>query len=143
MPSRIENEAAFESILDKLAQGLDSKDRLRANKAGAKVFKDNLRQATPKSDTVYEHGTPHLRDAIVEEEFPTGRVEVGFSAKSGRGYIARFQNDGWVATDRNGKKHKQVPGKHFWEKAELESKGKIQEAVSDSLKESIRRKVGK
>ncbi|MHC3377755.1 HK97 gp10 family phage protein [Ligilactobacillus equi] len=143
MASRVENESSFDAILDRLAQGLSLEDKTIANKAGADIFKNNLKKATPKSDTVYKHGTPHLRDAIVEEVAPTGRVEVGFSAESERGHIARFQNDGWVATDRNGKRHKQVPGKHFWEKAEIESKGKIGEVVKKSLERSIQRKVGR
>ena len=143
MVSKIENEESFETILDRLANGLSLDEKIIANKAGAEIFKKALHDATPRSDTVYKQGTPHLQDAIVEEISPTGRVEVGFSGESKRGYIARFQNDGWLATDRNGKKHKQVSGKHFWEKAEHASKGKIQEAVKQSLEVAIARKVGK
>lgn len=143
MASSIENEASFEAVLDRLSQGLTLAEITKANKAGADVFRDNLKEATPRSDTIYKDSTPHLKDAIVEEISPSGRVEVGFSAKSQRGYIARFQNDGWVATDRNGRRHSKVPGKHFWEKAEVASKGKVQEAVKKSLEESIARKVGR
>ena len=143
MASKIENEAAFELVLDRLATGLSLEERVAANKAGADVFKQALHDATPRSDTVYTKGTVHLQDAIVEEIAPSGRVEVGFSAKSQRGYIARFQNDGWVATDHNGKRHKQVPGKHFWEQAEHTSKGRVQEAVKKSLKATLDRKVGR
>ena len=142
MANTIENEASFEAFLDRLADGLSIGDKIATNKAGADVFKQALHDATPRSDTVYKRGTVHLQDAIVEEVSPSGRVEVGFSAKSQRGHIARFQNDGWVATDRNGKRHKQVPGKHFWEKAEHASKGRIQEAVKHSLEKAIARKVG-
>lgn len=143
MVSKIENEESFEAILDRLASGLSLDEKIAANKAGAEVFKKALHDATPRSDTVYKDKTVHLQDAIIEEVSPNGRVEVGFSSESKRGHIARFQNDGWLATDRNGKKHKQVPGKYFWEKAEHASKGKIQEAVKQSLEATIARKVGK
>ena len=70
-----------------------------------------------------------------------GRVDVGYSDESKRGYIARFQNDGWIATDRNGYSHKHVPGKHFWEAAEVSSKDRIQEAIRQSLEDAFARKV--
>ena len=98
MANTIENEASFEAFLDRLADGLSIEDKIAANKAGADVFKQALHDATPRSDTVYKRGTVHLQDAIVEEVSPSGRVEVGFSAKSQRGHIARFQNDGLTAT---------------------------------------------
>lgn len=143
MAKSVENEGNFEAVLSRLAQGLTIDDKLKANKSGADIFKKNLKAATPRSDTEYKGKTPHIQDAIVEECYPDGRVEVGFSSESSRGYIARFQNDGWIATDRNGKSHKHVPGKYFWEQAEHASRGKIQEAVKQSLKSTIDRKVGK
>lgn len=137
----IGHEESFEGVLTRLAEGLTLEDRKRANKAGADIFAAELKAKTPRSDRIYHDGTPHIQDAVLVITEPSGRVDVGYSDESKRGYIARFQNDGWIVTDRNGYSHKHVPGKHFWEAAELASKDRIQEAIRQSLEDAFARKV--
>lgn len=139
MSSSIENEEHFDHILDSLASGFSRSERLKANKAGAKKFEEIMKPKVPY-DPHRKKGT-HLRDTLVTVEKENGDTETGFTAKGHKGYIARFQNDGWDATDRNGQTHKHVPGKHFWEESQAEAKGKVIEAVKDVVVEEMDRKV--
>ena len=146
MTKEIRNAATFEHILDEMASGFGRDARLEANKAGADEFIKIMKPKVPVCELRNVHGhaeKTHLRDSLVEVEHPNGTVSTGFTAKDEKGYVGRLQNDGWDATDRNGRKHKHVPGKHFWEDTQREAKGKVGQAVVKHVKSAMDEKVGK
>ena len=110
----VKNAEEFERILDSLAEGIGHDERVLANKVGAEAFKKIMQPKVPVSTKTFTGKTVHLRDSLVTEQHPNGSVAVGFTAKGHKGYIGRFQNDGWDVRDRNGVQHSHVPGKHFW-----------------------------
>lgn len=140
MANKIENEAEFDRILDELADGFGREERFKANEAGAKVFRHILKPKVPYS-VLRKSEKVHLRDSLITEPHANGSVDVGFTKKGAKGYIGRFQNDGWDVVDRKGKRHSHVAGKHFWEESEREAKGKVGAAVAHELKKSMDRKV--
>ena len=140
MANKIENEAEFDKILDNMSSGFSHEERFGANKAGAKVFHRILKPKVPYS-VLRKNEKVHLRDSLINEEHANGSVDVGFTKKGAKGYIGRFQNDGWDVVDRKGKQHSHVAGKHFWEEAESEAKGKVGAAVAKELKKSMDQKV--
>ncbi|MBE1727402.1 phage tail protein [Lactobacillus plantarum] len=146
MAKEVRNVDAFEHILDEMASGFGRDARRDANKAGADEFIKVMKPKIPEGALRNVHGSAekvHLRDSLIEDEHPNGSVSVGFTAKGQKGYIGRFQNDGWDATDRNGGKHKHVTGKHFWESSQSEARGKVGMAVARQLKSDMDKKVGK
>ncbi|MDN7145268.1 phage tail protein [Liquorilactobacillus mali] len=139
MANEVKNSDSFERILDDLAQGFGTSERLAANTAGADVFVSIMKPKVPKRSGVDEK--IHLRDALIKVPHANGSVDVGFSSKSDKGYIGRFQNDGWTVKDKTGKIHSHVPGKHFWEETQNEAKGKVGQAVAEVLKAEMNKKV--
>ncbi|TLQ03647.1 phage tail protein [Pediococcus stilesii] len=141
MPNEIKNADSFESTLDALAEGFGRKERFEANEAGAEKFKSIMKPKVPVSVRVRKGEHVHLRDSLVTDEHANGAVDIGFTAKGQKGYIARFQNDGWDVKDRNGKNHSHIEGKHFWEETQREAKGEVGKTVINSLRKSMDRKV--
>lgn len=139
MPREVKNAEGFEHVLDSLANGFGRVEKLNANEAGANVFIKIMKPKIPERNNVHEE--IHLKDALIKETRPNGSVNVGFSSKSNKGYIGRFQNDGWNVRDRNGQNHSHVAGKHFWELTQSEAKGKVGQAVANKLKETMNKKV--
>ncbi|HIW90010.1 MAG TPA: phage tail protein [Candidatus Ligilactobacillus excrementipullorum] len=140
MPNEIKNEEEFDRILDNLADGFGREERFKANQAGAEVFKRIMKPKVPYS-VLRKNEKVHLRDSLITEEHANGSVDVGFTKKGAKGYIGRFQNDGWDVVDRNGQQHSHVAGKHFWEETQQEARGKVGTAVAAQLKRSMDRKV--
>lgn len=141
MANEIKNEDSFDHILDNLAQGFGHADKVLANEAGAKVFVETMKPNIRKSNHLRKGEKVHLRDALLQVPKPNGSVHIGFTSASNKGYIGRFQNDGWTPKDRNGDTHTPVPGQHFWEKTQVEAKGVTSAAIAKVLKTSMDRKV--
>ncbi|MCG0678435.1 Phage head-tail joining protein [Lactiplantibacillus plantarum] len=146
MANEIKHADSFEHILDTMAEGFGREEKLKANAAGADQFIKIMKPKIPLGKLRKVHGhaeKAHLRDSLIAVDHPNGSVNVGFTAKDEKGYIARFQNDGWDVVDRNGSKHGHVSGKHFWETTQREAKGQVGKAVVEQLKTAMDKKVGK
>lgn len=141
MANEIKNEASFDHILDNLAQGFGHMEKIAANEAGAETFAQIMKPKIPESTKLRKGEKVHLRDALLKVEQPNGAVNVGFTSESNKGYIGRFQNDGWTPKDKSGKTYVPVVGKHFWEATQREAKGKVGAAVSSVIKQELDRKV--
>ncbi|MFT8406643.1 phage tail protein [Liquorilactobacillus nagelii] len=142
MAKEVKNAESFEKILDTLASGFGREEKLKADNAGADVFVKIMKPKIPESTKLRKNEHVHLRDSLIKVEHPNGSVSVGFTAKGEKGYIGRFQNDGWTVKDRNGQSHSTIVGKHFWESTQTEAKGKVGTAVAKQLKKAMDKKVG-
>ncbi|MFC6170356.1 phage tail protein [Loigolactobacillus jiayinensis] len=142
MASKIGNEESFDMILDNLAKGIGPAEKLAANLAGAEIFIQTMKPKIPESDHLRKGEKRHLRDSLVKDEKENGAVVVGFTADENKGYIGRFQNDGWTPKDKAGKTYPRVSGAHFWEATQREAKGKVQAAVAAALKAELAKKAG-
>ncbi|UVW17998.1 phage tail protein [Levilactobacillus brevis] len=145
MASQISNEASFDQLLDNLADGFGREERFQANEAGAKEFVRIMKPKVPYRFNLRKGETAHLRDSLINVEHANGSVDVGFTNKSMKGYIARIINDGWTPKPPGGRAKKSnyepVAGKHFWEETQREAKGKVGEAVANQLKSAMDKKV--
>lgn len=142
----IQNEDHFDNILDSLAQGFDREEKNLVNKAGAEEFKKNMTSddRVPKRNDVNE--PYHIRDNFLIVEDKSGRVVVGFTSRSKKGYIARLLNDGWTPVGRGqrGKSNgnKPVAGLHFWEHTEAEAKDPVRQIMLNKTASILKRKAG-
>ncbi|ANK60027.1 phage tail protein [Loigolactobacillus backii] len=141
MANGVGNEKSFDMVLDNLARGIGVAEKLAANNAGAEVFIQTMKPKIPESSHLRKGEKRHLRDSLVKDEKPNGAVVVGFTADENKGYIGRFQNDGWTPKDKTGKTYAPVAGSHFWEATQREAKGKVQVAVAEVVKREMDRKV--
>lgn len=145
MASHISNEASFDHLLDDLADGFGREERFQANKAGAKKFAQIMKPKVPYRFNLRKGETAHLRDSLINVENANGSVDVGFTKKSMKGYVARIINDGWIPKPPGGRakqsNYDPVAGKHFWEATQREAKGEVGKAVADSLKATMDKKV--
>ena len=137
----VKNAEEFERILDSLAEGIGHDERVLANKVGAAAFKKIMQPKVPVSTKTFTGKTVHLRDSLVTEQHPNGSIAVGFTARGHKGYIGRFQNDGWDVRDRNGIQHSHVPGKHFWEESVKEAKPILVTVMTNAIKQAMDKKV--
>ncbi|ANZ70372.1 HK97 gp10 family phage protein [Pediococcus claussenii] len=141
----ISNENDFEKVLDELSKGFDVKEKSMVNRVAAERFKEIMTSddRVPKRDDVNE--PYHIRDNFLIVEDNDGRVVVGFTAKSKKGYIARLLNDGWTPVGRGqrGKSNgnKPVAGLHFWERTESEAKNPVRKVMIDKASSIMKRKV--
>ncbi|MEE6691400.1 phage tail protein [Lactiplantibacillus plantarum] len=128
MANDIKHADSFEHILDTMVEGFGREEKLKANAAGADQFIKIMKPKIPVGKLRKVHGHAekvHLRDSLIAVDHPNGSVNVGFTAKGEKGYIARFQNDGWDVVDRNGSKHSHVSGKHFGRLLSVKQKAKL------------------
>ena len=51
-----------------------------------------------------------MADTLVKNVNKDGSIEVGFSKKGNKAYIARFINDGWQSSNQYGGPYKYIPG---------------------------------
>lgn len=137
----VKNADNFERILDSLAEGFGHAERVVVNKAGAEAFEKIMKPKVPYSTKTHSGKSVHLRDSLVTDQHPNGSISVGFTAKSHKGYIGRFQNDGWDVRDRNGVQHGHVPGKHFWEESAKEAQVVLPKTMAIIAKQIIDGKV--
>lgn len=142
MASKIGNEESFDMILDNLAKGIGPAEKLAANIAGAEIFIQTMKPKIPVSDHLRKGEKRHLRDSLVMDKKQNGAVVVGFTANENKGYIGRFQNDGWTPKDKTGKIYPHVAGAHFWEATQREAKGKVKTAVAAALAAELAKKAG-
>lgn len=90
----------------------DQKTQKAMTQAGAKVFEEHLREATPRTDHKdVKYG--HLQDNVMSQNTDingedNGNATVGFDKKA---YVARFLNDGTI----------KMPASHFVDNARRES----------------------
>lgn len=145
MASHISNETSFDHLLDDLADGFGRVERFQANKAGAKKFAQIMKPKVPYRFNLRKGETAHLRDSLINVEHANGSVDVGFTKKSMKGYVARIINDGWIPKPPGGRakqsNYDPVAGKHFWEATQREAKGEVGKAVAASLKATMDKKV--
>lgn len=145
MASHISNETSFDHLLDDLADGFGREERFQANKAGAKKFVKIMKPKVPYRFNLRKGETAHLRDSLINVEHANGSVDVGFTKKSMKGYVARIINDGWIPKPPGGRakqsNYEPVAGKHFWEATQREAKGEVGKAVAASLKATMDKKV--
>ena len=119
-------------ILRELGEAASRKNRIKANRKAANLFKEKLREN-------YNDSMGHSKDDSIISTLTTdtttgGAVGVGFSKKGKKSYLARFHNDGWIPRNGKGgpymyhpgrKGHgdkddggialPMVPGLHYWE----------------------------
>lgn len=134
---RIENENAIEDVLDKMADGFGRSKVLKATDKGANVFINTMKPMIPKSASIRKGEHVHLRDSLVKVHHADGSTEFGFTKKGAKGYIGRFQNDGWDVVDPNGTPHGHVEGKYFWESAQKLAKEKVKKVVDEEVKKNM------
>ncbi|MBT9670684.1 phage tail protein [Secundilactobacillus kimchicus] len=136
MANKIENETSFDKLLDDLAKGTSTAQRLAANGAGAKVFIEMLKPKIPERTHFKE--SAHLRDSLIINEKPNGGVVIGFAKRGGKGYVGRLLNDGWQPVGPYGRNRgasgERVQGLHFWEYTQKEAKGVVSRAIYETLR---------
>ncbi|MGK9479605.1 HK97-gp10 family putative phage morphogenesis protein [Melissococcus plutonius] len=118
----------LETFLNKVEERIPTLDqRKKITKAGAKVYKQELKKNIPHSN---HKEKKHVSDSLKQStDGTTGNSSVFFSAKkSEKGHIARFLNDGYMSHGGKGAKShtvKYIPGQHFVEHTYAETQGKI------------------
>ena len=142
MPNEVKGK--LDGMFEKMAKALSRKQRISVNKAGMKPYKEEFTKNFKES--FREGKGESILETLSEHATTGGRVELGFSKKGKKAYLARFHNDGWIPRNQYGGPYKyhpnrvgnekglddsglpMVPGKHFWEKTNSDA----------SLKEKIR-----
>lgn len=145
MASHVDNEAGFDALLDRMADGFGRDARFKANQAGAEQFKKIMSPHVPYRYNLRKGEAVHLRDSLIMVENPNGSVMVGFTKKGNKGYIGRILNDGWTPKPPGTRKltstYEHVEGKHFWENAQREAKDQVARRVYGVLKQEMDKKV--
>ncbi|MCV2502005.1 HK97-gp10 family putative phage morphogenesis protein [Melissococcus plutonius] len=132
----------LEAFLDKVEKRIPTlEQRKKITKAGAKVYKQELKKNMPHSD---HKEKKHIVDSLKQStDGTTGNSSVFFSAKKGeKGHIARFLNDGYMSHGGKGAKShtvKYIPGKHFVEHTYTGTQNEIFKEMSKAYD----REVGK
>ena len=101
----------LDRFLNEHINGLTIQNRKKINKAGADVYMKNMRSFLDqhRSNNSYISGQEHLADTLTSKnDLTNGQVDVGFSAKGKKAYIARLLNDGWESKNQYGGPYKRV-----------------------------------
>ena len=83
-----------------------------------------------------------MADTLVKNVKKDGSIEVGFSKKGNKAYIARFINDGWQSHNQYGGPYKYIPGEHYWESTEEETHDAVIKAMTQAAKAVMDKRVG-
>lgn len=108
----------LDKILERMANGLTRSQRIDVNKKGMEVYRQKFEENYNQS--MNGHGKSIIK-TLTEDTTESGEVQLGFSKKGKKAYLARFHNDGWVPRNQYGGPYKyhgampMVPGRHFWE----------------------------
>ena len=122
MPDGVEGH--LDEIFERMAKGLSKTQRQKANQKAAELYKDAL---TKNFDNAMKGHGESIIKTLTTHNNGGGGVEVGFSKEGKKGYLARFQNDGWIPKNQYGGPYTlhnglpMVPGKHFWEETNREA----------------------
>lgn len=143
MANQILNENNFDRIIDNLAKRWTKAERAEVNKAGEAVFTPMLKK---KVDV---HRTPgkgvgypgHMADTLDNNVRYDGSVEIGFTKKGKKAYIARFLNDGWEEHNQHGGPYGHREGEHFWEETTTEAEEPSKKAMAEAAKQVMRKKA--
>ena len=123
MPNEVNGN--LDEIFKRMAQGLTRKQRIAANQKAMEPYEAEFRRNFKTS--MNGHGDSIL-NTLAQNKTEGGAVELGFSKKGKKAYLARFQNDGWIPRNQYGGPYKvhgglpMVPAKHFWEKTNEDAK---------------------
>lgn len=118
-------------------------EQAEVTRAGAEVFKSELKKVTPVSDRDSDHAKNHvvMQNTDIDGS-KNGSSVVGYDKK--KAYLMRFMNDGTKFYPR--RKGKKFGGNHlnFYSKlfANNSVQNKVLEANAEKLKEILNRKQG-
>ena len=95
----------LDKFLSEHINGLTIKNRKKIKTAGADVYMKNMRSFLDqhRSSNNYISGQEHLAETLTSSnDQSNGQVDVGFSAKGKKAYVARLLNDGWESKNQHG-----------------------------------------
>lgn len=140
----IKNADSIEKYLSQLKSVFTMQQSSRITRAGAKAFKSHLYQdfvtpyRVPRSAN--RDGSPYtpkdrskMAETItIQKQRGTYAYGVGFSEAGRKAYLARFLNDGWDPRNQYGGPYQHVEGERFFERAEIDSKEDVDEAMTQA-----------
>lgn len=143
--SEILNEDNFDRAIDNISKSWTMQERTFVNNTGMGAFYPVLKTKVDahKAPTRKPVGYPeHMADTLVKNVKKDGSIEVGFSKKGKKAYIARFINDGWQSHNQYGGPYKYIPGEHYWESTEEETHDAVIKAMTQAAKAVMDKRVG-
>lgn len=130
--------------LSKLPDRVQKRIVVNALQSAGDVMLSAVKAHTPERTDGETPGSDALPPGILREDMHT---EVAVSETKGArlrvgpteiaGHVARWINNGWTLTSHDGKKIKDIPGKHFIEAAFDETAQAALDVLTDSIAEQL------
>lgn len=145
MASEIMNEEKMDKALSAMSRKITRSEALYINSRGIAPFEIGLREniknrKVPYRNPDYVPDRKAMLDTLVENTKPDGGVEIGFSKKGKKAYLARFMNDGWDVKNQFGGPYTHVEGEHFWEHTEEDFKKSVEASERSALLEVMHKR---
>jgi hypothetical protein len=130
----------FDALLAKLPAKVSGAIMKNALQTAGDVLLASMKALAPEQTNEPTPGSNALPPGILREDLHTqvivsetkgAQVKVGPTEIAG--HVARWVNNGWMLTSRDGQQIKQIPGKHFMEAAADEAAELAIDAFATSL----------
>jgi Bacteriophage HK97-gp10, putative tail-component len=133
----------FEAKLKALPTAVANRYLRNALQAAGDVVLAPMKELAPERTDEQTPDDNSLPPGILRQDLSTqvtlsengAKVKIGPTAVAG--HVCRWQNNGWMLTSHDGKKIRQIPGKHFMEAAFDEAGQAAIEALVQSLSDSL------
>lgn len=134
----------LDAALSKLPDKVQKRIVVNALQSAGDVMLTALKAHTPESTDEETPDSNSLPPGIMREDMHTevtvsetkgARLRVGPTQIAG--HVARWVNNGWTLTSHDGKKIKDIPGKHFIEAAFDETALSALDVLTESIAEGL------
>jgi hypothetical protein len=134
----------LDAALSKLPDKVQKRIVVKALQQAGDVMLEAVKAQTPEQTDEPTPGSDALPPGILREDMTTevtvsetkgARLRVGPTEIAG--YVARWINNGWMLTSHDGRKIREIPGKHFMESAFDESAQAALDAMTDTIADGI------